>query len=130
VDGRVLKPLDEAAVRAAGRHAGRGGRRGDRHRLPAFLARPRTRRARAEILRARILGPPLSLSAAVAPEIREFERISTACANAYVQPLMARYLDRLEASARGDSASRAQLYVMLSGGGIATVRRRRTSRSA
>ena len=41
--------------------------------------------------------PDLSISLAceVAPEIREFERLSTACANAYVRPLMASYLARL-----------------------------------
>ena len=41
--------------------------------------------------------PDLSISLAceVAPEIREFERLSTACANAYVRPLMTSYLARL-----------------------------------
>jgi N-methylhydantoinase A len=63
----------------------------------------------------------LSLSADVAPEIREYERTSTACANAYVQPLMQRYLDRLEAEL-GELGFLGHLYVMLSGGGITTVR--------
>ncbi|WP_458098141.1 hydantoinase/oxoprolinase family protein [Roseomonas sp. WA12] len=64
---------------------------------------------------------PLSLSSRVAPEIREFERTSTACANAYVQPLMRRYLDKLEASLAA-LGFRGRLHVMLSGGGIAAVR--------
>ena len=38
---------------------------------------------------------PICISSEVAPEIREFERGNTACANAYVQPLMQRYLERL-----------------------------------
>jgi N-methylhydantoinase A len=67
---------------------------------------------------------PLSLSAEVAPEIREFERTSTTCANAYVQPLMRSYLDRLE-HALADIGFNGRLYVMLSGGGIATVREAR-----
>ncbi|MCA3315309.1 MAG: hydantoinase/oxoprolinase family protein, partial [Roseomonas sp.] len=62
----------------------------------------------------------MTLSSAVAPEIREFERISTACANAYVQPRMQRYLAKLEASLAAMGVTGA-LYVMLSGGGIASV---------
>ena len=37
---------------------------------------------------------PVSLSSEVSPEMREWERFSTTVANAYVQPLMARYLRR------------------------------------
>src|ERR1700683_2583542 len=39
---------------------------------------------------------PVTLSSDVSPEMREYERFSTACANAYIQPLMGRYLTRLE----------------------------------
>jgi N-methylhydantoinase A len=63
---------------------------------------------------------PFTISSEAAPEIREFERTSTTCANAYVQPRMQTYLKRLEnelAAAGHDGA----LYVMLSGGGITTV---------
>jgi N-methylhydantoinase A len=77
-------------------------------------------RAAAAILEAQFPDLPFTLSCEVAPEIREFERTSTACANAYVQPLMRGYLERLrnELEALGLQAS---LYVMLSGGGIATL---------
>jgi len=66
-------------------------------------------------------GLPISLSSRVAPEIREFERTSTACANAYVQPLMRRYLDKLEGSLAALGFV-GRLHVMLSGGGIAALR--------
>ena len=64
---------------------------------------------------------PVTLSSDVAPEIREFERMSTACANAYVQPLMQSYLQRLDEKLKklGHDGS---LYIMLSGGGITTIR--------
>lgn len=62
----------------------------------------------------------VSLSAQVAPEIREYERSTTACANAYVQPLMVNYLDRLERSL-ADLGFDGKLYIMLSGGGITTI---------
>jgi N-methylhydantoinase A len=60
------------------------------------------------------------LSSEVAPEIREYERFSTTVANAYVRPLMAGYLKRLQ-----DGLSKlglnAPLYLMMSGGGLTTL---------
>ncbi len=41
------------------------------------------------------LGVPLSISSRILPEYREFERTSTVVINAYLQPLMGRYLNRL-----------------------------------
>ncbi len=66
-------------------------------------------------------GVDVSISSEVAPEIRELERTSTTVANAYVQPLMQRYLARLDGRLRA-MGLRGPLYVMLSGGGITTVR--------
>lgn len=50
------------------------------------------------------LGVPLSVSHKILPEYREYERTSTVTVNAYLQPLMGRYLDRLVESAGGESA--------------------------
>src|SRR5262249_24068753 len=47
-------------------------------------------------LRERFPGVPVSLSSDVVPEYREFERFSTTVLNAYLQPLMDRYLAGLE----------------------------------
>lgn len=58
-----------------------------------------------------------SLSSEVAPEIREYERMSTTVANAYVQPLASRYLLRLETQLQRLGYPRP-LYLMLSSGGI------------
>lgn len=63
---------------------------------------------------------PVSLSASVAPEIREYERSTTACANAYVQPLMQRYLDTLVVSLEKNGFT-GKVYIMLSGGGITSI---------
>ncbi len=54
-----------------------------------------------------------SLSSDVCPEIREYERTSTTVANAYIKPLIARYLENLEIN-----LSNVSLYIMLSNGGI------------
>lgn len=61
----------------------------------------------------------ISISSEVSPEMREYERATTTCVNAYVQPLIAGYLERLEhqLSARGFSA---ELLLMLSNGGLTT----------
>ena len=63
-------------------------------------------------------GLPVTLSSEVSPEIREYERWSTAAANAYVQPLMAGYIGRLE-EALAALGFACPLYLMTSGGGLA-----------
>ena len=62
----------------------------------------------------------VTLSSEVSPEIREYERWSTACANAYVQPLMAGYLGRLEGTlkARGFGCP---IFLITSAGGLCTL---------
>lgn len=59
-----------------------------------------------------VLGIPVSMSHRILPEFREFERTSTTVVNAYVSPLMNRYLDRLASGSGGSS-----LRVMQSNGG-------------
>jgi N-methylhydantoinase A len=73
-----------------------------------------------KILAAALPWVPVTLSSAVCPEIREYERFSTACANAYVQPLIESYLKRLavELARRG---FQCPLYLMTSGGGLTTL---------
>ena len=73
-----------------------------------------------DILSAALPGLEMTLSSEVSPEMREYERISTACANAYVQPLMSRHLRGLHRQL-ADAGVRCPLYLMLSGGGITTL---------
>jgi N-methylhydantoinase A len=58
-------------------------------------------------------GPLVSLSSEVLPEFREYERISATVINAYVAPLMGRYLARLETGLKG-----RRLRIMQSNGGV------------
>jgi N-methylhydantoinase A len=62
---------------------------------------------------------PVTLSSDVSPEMREYERFSTACANAYLQPLMGSYIKRLE-SELAQAGFRCPMLLMTSGGGITT----------
>jgi N-methylhydantoinase A len=68
-------------------------------------------------LRRRLPGVSISISSRVAREIREYERMSTTVANAYVQPLMARYLGLLSERMRQVGIP-GQLRIMLSSGGF------------
>lgn len=120
-EGLVMTPLDEQAVATVARELVE--RDGVEAIAISFLhayRNPAHERRAAEIIRKIYPDLPLTLSSEVAPEIRELERTSTACANAYVQPLMRRYLNRLEARL-SDIGFAGRLYVMLSGGGIAAV---------
>jgi N-methylhydantoinase A len=87
--------------------------------LHSYANNAHERRA-GELLAARLPGISVTLSSAVCPEIREYERFSTACANAYVQPLMASYLERLAAELQRRGFG-CPLYLMTSGGGLTTL---------
>jgi N-methylhydantoinase A len=65
------------------------------------------------------LGLPLSISHQILPEYREYERTSTVTVNAYLQPLMGRYLNRLSENVGGSKSksSAFSLRVMQSSGG-------------
>ena len=73
-----------------------------------------------EILLANLPNVEITLSSEVSPELREYERISTACANAYVLPLMSRHLRNLEKVLK-EADFQCPLFLMLSGGGITTM---------
>jgi N-methylhydantoinase A len=64
---------------------------------------------------------PVSISSEIAPEFREYERASTTVLNAYVVPIMGRYLSRLGAA--GSEAGLADVLVMRSSGGLISAAR-------
>jgi N-methylhydantoinase A len=83
--------------------------------LFSFLA-PAHERRLGERLRAALPGIPIYLSSDVLPEIKEFERTSTTAVCAYVGPVLASYLARLEAAARAQALP--ALHLMASNGGM------------
>ena len=118
--GRVLTPLDEDGVRALADRL-----REDRIESVAVCllhsyAHPAHERRIRDLLRAELPALWISLSSDVCAEIREYPRLSTVCANAYVQPQVSGYLRRFEAAAR-ERGLRAEPFLMTSGGAIATL---------
>ena len=118
--GQVLVPLDVAGLqdiasdwRAEGIEAVAVG-------LLHAYAHPRHEHAVREILEERLPGATICLSSEVCPEIREYERFSTTCANAYVRPLISGYLLRLREGLRARGLT-CPFYLMMSGGGVTTV---------
>ena len=93
-DGSVRRRLDARALEATGAGPRQG--RGHLHRRgvsPRLRQSARTRREAARLIAKRHRGVAVTTSHEVAPEIREFERASTAVANAYIKPLAHRYLE-------------------------------------
>jgi len=118
--GRVVTPLDEAAVAAlAERLAADGVESVAIGFLHSYVNPAHEERVR-EILLAHLKGVTMTLSSEVSPEMREYERLSTACANAYVQPMMGRYLVNLETLLH-ETGFNCPLFLMTSGGGLTTV---------
>ncbi|MGH7040483.1 MAG: hydantoinase/oxoprolinase family protein, partial [Stellaceae bacterium] len=118
--GRVLVPLDEEGVEnLADRLATEDIAAVAIGFLHSFTNPAHEERVR-DILARRLPALALTLSSEVSPEMREYERFSTACANAYVQPLIGRYLADLERLLRAEGMS-CPLFLMMSGGGLATV---------
>jgi N-methylhydantoinase A len=83
-------------------------------------ANPEHERAVADRVRALWPAASVCISSEVCPEIREFERFSTTVANAYVQPLMSRYLQALQERLQA-LGLRCPLFLVTSGGGLTTL---------
>lgn len=120
--GEVRVPLDEASVRAAAQRL----RRADVESVAICLlhayANPAHEQRVKEIVREAFASDVfITCSHEILPEIREYERTSTTVVNAYLGPVMSRYLDtlmqRLAAVGIGKS-----LHVMTSGGGQLSIR--------
>jgi N-methylhydantoinase A len=119
-DGRIETPLDRESLSAAIAELARAeveavavcylhAWRDDRH-----------ERETAEALRAAMPSVYVSLSSAVFPQIKEYERVCTTVVNAYVGPALQRYLGRLEARLV-EAGYRGPVLIIQSHGGVATI---------
>ena len=73
-----------------------------------------------EIIEAEMPGCNVSLSCEIVPQIREYYRLSTTVINAYLQPILARYIANLDGRLSGAGVNTPQKYIMQSNGGMST----------
>ena len=118
-DGSVVTALDMASVDRAIDAMLAAGRESIAVVLLHAYANPDHERQIAERIRARAPGVALSLSSDVSPKFREYERTSTTVTNAYVVPIVDRYLRHLEATL-GEIGCRDRLLIMQSNAGLAS----------
>lgn len=118
--GKVLLELEQASVDAAVEQINRGGYEsvaiGFIH---AYVNGAHEVAVRDAILK-RLPNVSVSISSEVSPQMREFERFNTVCANAYVKPAIKSYLDRLVVSLKEIGAD-CPVFMIHSGGGIVSV---------
>lgn len=84
-------------------------------------ANPKHEQCVREILNAQGCNAEITLSSDVCPEVREYERLMTTACNAYVQPIMARYLRALEVAFKSRGFN-CPIFMMTSGGGMTTLK--------
>jgi N-methylhydantoinase A len=118
--GAVVKPLDETQVRALAAVLASAGVEAVAISLLHAYANPAHERRVAELLRADLPGCFISVSSDVLPEIREYERTSTTVVNAYIGPVMWRYLRSLRERLAANGV-RGRLLMMQSSGGTMDV---------
>src|SRR2546425_4608615 len=124
-DGSVLVPLDSASVERALEDALAGGAEALAVCFLHAYLNPAHERAVADAAKGRHPGLPVSCSAEVVAEYREFERFSTTVLNAYLQPLMESYLTGLEERLLATGYTHGVLTIASSGGMMTTETARR-----
>ena len=131
-NGEIVQPLDPAAVRVLSTNLREARPDSIALSLLFSFANPVHERAVADVLAD--LGVPISVSHRILPEFREYERASTVVVNAYLQPVMQRYLEKLNRriselagvapgapARRADAKRRSSVFVMQSSGGITSL---------
>ncbi|HCQ47677.1 MAG TPA: methylhydantoinase, partial [Achromobacter sp.] len=118
--GQVLTPLDESQVIALAHELIAARIESVAVCLLHSYAYPAHERRVRELLQAHAPGLWVSLSSDICAEIREYPRLSTVSANAYVQPQVSGYLRRLNDAGR-ERGLRDEPFLMTSGGAIATL---------
>jgi N-methylhydantoinase A len=114
--GEVLVPLDEASVRAAARRLAADGVQAVALTFLYSYRNPAHEQRAAEILAEELPGVALSVSHRLTQEWREYERTSTTVVNAYVLPIVDRYLGAF-GRRLGERGFRGRLLITQSNGG-------------
>jgi N-methylhydantoinase A len=118
-DGKILRPLDEEEVRGIAGKLKEIGIKGVAVCLLHSYANPAHEKRIKEIFKTQYPDAVVSTSHEILPEFREYERMSTTVINAYVMPIIDRYLQDLQRMMREEGLT-ADLNVMQSNGGVMT----------
>ena len=116
-DGTLHTPVDLAQVKAQAQALLQAGCEAVCIFFVHGYANPANERAAAEVVRALWPNPHVTVASEVLPEIREFERCSTATLNAALQPVVGSYLERLEGDLRAQGFG-GELLIVQSNGGV------------
>jgi len=116
-DGRIERSVDVEAVEKAARNLASAGCEAIAIAFVNAYANSQNEKAAREAVERVWPNAHVTTATDILPEIREFERTSTAVLNAYLQPAMGRYLGRLQRSLGEDGAS---LLIVQSNGGLMT----------
>lgn len=119
-DGTVERAVDLEAVRAAARQLMAEGCQSVVVLFVNAYTNPENERAAVAVLREMWPTPHVAASSEVLPEIREFERFSTATLNGYLQPEVAGYVARLEAALKAGGFG-GEFMIVQSNGGVMSV---------
>jgi N-methylhydantoinase A len=118
-DGTVRQAVDPAEVQAAARQLLADGVEAACIFFVNSYANPANEQAALAALKEVWPNEFVNASSAILPEIREFERASTTALNAYVQPVIARYIARLE-QALSEGGADSEILIVQSNGGVMT----------
>ena len=119
-DGTIRIPVDLDAVRAAARQLSDDGCAAVAILFANAYANPENEARAVAAVRAQWPNEHVSCSSEILPEIREFERFSTTALNAYLQPEVSGYLDRLETALKRDGFE-GEFMIVQSNGGVMAV---------
>lgn len=119
-DGSIVEPVDEVAVQEAAERLRELGAEALSIFFVNAYANDRNERLAYDVVRSVWPNDYVNFSSQIVPEIREFERASTTALNAYVQPVIARYLAGLQKSL-AEQAFSGQILIVQSNGGVMAI---------
>ena len=121
-NGGIVETLEDSAIQKAVETVKASGAEACAVGLLFAFLNPEHERRIGEILKAELPDVFVSLSSSVQPEFREYERLSTTVLNAYLQPIVTRYIDTLKAGL-ASRIPRAVIGINQSSGGLMSVGR-------
>ena len=119
-NGKVLVDIDRAEVEAVVEQIAEAGFESVAVGLIHSYLNPAHEELVRDVLAEKLPDVAVSISSEVSPQMREYERFNTVVANAYIKPLMASYLGRLEDRLKAEGVS-CRIFLMHSGGGIISI---------